>query len=128
MGADYVYPNVCVVIGVVALRASIASADIGSESTGDNQWPRYGRAYDESHFGPLSDINTYNASQLGLAWYFDIPGFVLTTSTPLESDGTLYCATGYSVVRAFEVATGHLIWSYDPRAALVAGKKLQVPW
>lgn len=117
------------VVGLlIALQVCIASARNIDESVDDNQWPGYGRTSDQSHFSPLSDINTYNISHLGLAWYFDIPGFVLTTSTPLEIDGTLFFATGYSVVRALDAATGHMLWSYDPGVPQVAGDKLRVPW
>jgi quinohemoprotein ethanol dehydrogenase len=116
-----------ILLWIVVLRLSSGHAEVNDNTNGD-QWPRSGRAYDEAHFSPLSDINTYNVSHLGLEWYFDIPGFVLTTSTPLEIDGTLYFATGYSVVRALDAASGRMLWSYDPKVPQVAGSKLRVPW
>src|SRR6185312_4734979 len=56
------------------------------------------------------------------------PGVVLATSVPLEMDGTLYFTAGYSVIRAVEATTGRLLWTYDPKATLVAGRKLRDAW
>jgi len=109
-------------------QVSSVSADtpIGA-SDGDN-WANYGRAHDEAHYSPLADINTANVSRLALAWWFDIPGVVLAESVPLEVNGTLYFATGYSVVRAVDATTGRLLWAYDPQVPRVAGHKLRLLW
>jgi quinohemoprotein ethanol dehydrogenase len=93
-----------------------------------NEWPAYARTSSGQHFSPLSDINDGNVSRLALAWSFDIPGIVLAAATPLEVQGVLYFATGYSVVRAVDAATGKLRWLYDPQVASVAGEKLRKGW
>jgi quinohemoprotein ethanol dehydrogenase len=111
-----------VIFGLLLLPS--ASADIlGATASGDD-WAGYGRTYDQAHYSPLADINDSNVSRLGLAWWVDIPGMVLATSVPLEVDGRLYFATGYSVVRAVDAATGRLLWIYDPEVPKVAGRKL----
>jgi len=91
-------------------------------------WPGYGRTGDNNHFSPLKSITSSNVSRLGLAWWFDIPGFVLATSTPVAVDGRLYFTTGYSVVRALDGATGRLLWTYDPHVPEVAGHKMRAGW
>src|SRR3546814_7347021 len=47
---------------------------------------------------------------------------------PVAVDGVLYTATGYSVVRAFDAATGRQLWEYDPGAPEAAGRKLRQGW
>lgn len=115
-------------IALALLRLPSAFADVLGNMANGDQWAGYGRTYDELHYSPLVDINVSNVSQLGLAWWFDIPGVVLATSTPLEVDGRLYFATGYSVVRAVDATNGRLLWVYDPEVPKVAGHKLRVLW
>jgi quinohemoprotein ethanol dehydrogenase len=114
------------ILSVLAMARGRADS-LGSGTAGEN-WEGYGRIYDEAHFSPLTDINTSNAARLGLAWWFDIPGVALATSVPLEVGGTLYVATGYSVVRALDATTGRLLWTFDPKVPQVAGHKLRASW
>jgi quinohemoprotein ethanol dehydrogenase len=115
------------VLALSLFHLTSSFADVLSNTAGA-QWAGYGRTYDEAHYSPLDDINASNASQLALAWWFDIPGVVLATSVPLEVDGRLFFSTGYSVVRAVDATTGHLLWIYDPEVTKVAGQKLQGAW
>jgi quinohemoprotein ethanol dehydrogenase len=121
-------------LGVVLLCAagcptlSAAPTDPTPGTLDAGNWPGFGRVDDAQHYSPLNQINDGNVSRLGLAWAFDIPGVVLAVSTPLEVDGVLYFAVGYSVVRAVDAATGRLLWSYDPEVAKVAGEKLRKGW
>jgi quinohemoprotein ethanol dehydrogenase len=110
------------------LRASSGCADVLSDAENADHWPGYGRTYHATRYSPLTDVNASNVSQLGLAWWFDIPGIVMTASTPLEVGGKVYFATGYSVVRAVDAATGRLLWTYDPEVAEAAGHKLRIFW
>ena len=100
-------------LSAVVLHPGALWGDVLSDASGE-QWAGYGRTYDESHFSPLAEINTSNVAQLGLAWWFDIPGVVQASSVPLEVSGTLYFATGYSVIRAVDALSGRLLWKYDP--------------
>lgn len=90
-------------------------------------WAAFGRTGGEQHFSPLADINDGNVGKLGLVWSMDLPA-QNSVSTPLAVDGILYTATGYSVVRAIDAATGKLIWEYDSGATELAGRKLRQGW
>lgn len=106
---------------LAVLPISCRDADVLRDSTDGRDWPGYGRTHSQQHYSPLSDIKSSNVSRLRLAWWFDIPGTVLATSVPLEVDGTLYVATGYSVVRALDASSGRLRWQFDPRVTPVSG-------
>lgn len=92
---------------VTIARLTNADADQGN-------WLSYGRTYDEQRFSPLTAINDGNVAQLGLAWSDDLDTNRGQEATPLEVDGTLYIATAWSKVRAYDAETGKLKWSYDP--------------
>jgi quinohemoprotein ethanol dehydrogenase len=109
------------------VHAGLPADPQAAAESGDN-WAGFGRTYDEQHYSPLADINSGNISRLGLVWSVDIPGLSLAVSTPLEVDGVVYFAVGYSVVRALDAATGRLLWTYDPHVAAVAGEKLRAAW
>jgi alcohol dehydrogenase (cytochrome c)/quinohemoprotein ethanol dehydrogenase len=78
-------------------------------------WMSYGRTYDEQRFSPLDKINEANVGQLGLAWSFDLDTNRGQEATPLIVDGVMYVSTAWSKVKAFEAATGKLLWQYDPQ-------------
>jgi quinohemoprotein ethanol dehydrogenase len=78
-------------------------------------WPSYGRTYSEQRFSPLTKINANNAKQLGLAWFADLDTNRGQQATPLVIDGVMYVSTAWSMVKAYDAATGKLIWSYDPK-------------
>jgi len=90
-------------------------------------WPAFGRTYGEQHYSPLDQINRDTVKRLGLVWSYDLPPGN-PASGPIEVGGTVYTATGYAVVRAFEAATGRLLWTYDPKAPEVSGHKLRQGW
>lgn len=81
----------------------------------DGEWLSYGRTYDEQRFSPLTRINTDNAGQLGLAWYADLDTNRGQEATPLVIDGRIYISTAWSKAKAYDAATGKLIWEYDPK-------------
>ncbi|MBN8818280.1 MAG: PQQ-dependent dehydrogenase, methanol/ethanol family [Sphingomonas sp.] len=81
----------------------------------DADWLSYGRTYDEQRFSPLKQINTENAGQLGLAWFADLDTARGQEGTPLAIDGKLYISTAWSKVKAYDVASGKLLWEYDPK-------------
>lgn len=93
----------------------------------DGNWADYGGGYGESHYSPLGGINAGNASRLGLAWWIDLPTRN-SDGAPLEVDGVVYFATGLSIVSAADARTGKVLWTYDPKAAAVAGEKLREAW
>jgi len=92
---------------VDAERLINADAEPGS-------WLAAGRDYREQRFSPLDQINETNVSQLGLAWYADIDTERGQESTPVVVDGVMYLTTAWSMVKAYDIRTGSLLWAYDP--------------
>jgi alcohol dehydrogenase (cytochrome c)/quinohemoprotein ethanol dehydrogenase len=79
------------------------------------EWLSYGRDYSEQRFSPLDQVNAGNVGQLGLAWFADLETARGQEATPLMHNGVLYVSTAWSMVKAFDAATGKLLWSYDPK-------------
>tara|TARA_B110000503_G_scaffold45770_1_gene74833 strand:- start:1253 stop:3352 length:2100 start_codon:yes stop_codon:yes gene_type:complete len=104
---------------------------IGDERLKDwndgGDWAAFGRTYGEQHYSPLKQINADNLDRLGLAWSYDL-GPENSVTGPLAIDGTLYFATGYSLVHAMDALSGELKWVFDPQAAQAAGRKLRQGW
>ena len=86
-------------------------------------WLSYGRTYGEQRFSPLARITADNAKQLGLAWFADLDTDRGQQATPLVIDGVMYVSTAWSMVKAYDAATGKLIWSYDPEVPREVGVK-----
>ena len=86
-------------------------------------WLSYGRTYGEQRFSPLTKINADNAKQLGLAWFADLDTNRGQQATPLVIDGVMYVSTAWSMVKAYDAATGKLLWSYDPEVPRELGVK-----
>jgi quinohemoprotein ethanol dehydrogenase len=107
--------------GAAGWRAQLSDGSSGQD------WPAFGRTYGEQHYSPLDQINADTVKRLGLVWSYDLPPGNPATG-PIEVGGVVYTATGYAVVRAFEAATGKLLWTYDPKAPEVSGHKLRQGW
>ncbi|HQR03614.1 MAG: PQQ-dependent dehydrogenase, methanol/ethanol family [Proteobacteria bacterium] len=93
-----------------------------------HDWASYGRLFDEQRFSPLRQVNAANIKRLGLAWDLELPDTNNVTTVPLEVDGVIYFAAGYSVIHAVDARTGKLLWRYDPEVPKVAGRKLRLGW
>jgi len=78
-------------------------------------WLSYGRTYDEQRFSPLTAVNDANVSQLGLEWSSDLDTARGQEATPIVVDGVMYVTTAWSMVKAYDAATGKPLWSYDPQ-------------
>lgn len=83
-------------------------------ATNEGEWLSYGRTYDEQRFSPLAAINQQNVGDLGLAWFADMDTARGQEATPLVIDGKIYVTTAWSKVKAYDAATGKLLWEYDP--------------
>jgi len=81
----------------------------------DGEWLSYGRDHGEQRFSPLTAVNAGNVGQLGLAWHADLDTARGQEATPLVHDGVLYVSTAWSMVKAFDAATGKPLWAYDPK-------------
>lgn len=129
-------PGLLFMASSVVLAACVAANDgprtvdsqlMADVSDGDN-WPSYGRTYDESHFSPLDQINTSSIGRLKLAWSTDLGVLQRPDTQPLEANGVVYATAGLSVIHAINAQTGALLWRYDPDSAETAGNKLRASW
>jgi quinohemoprotein ethanol dehydrogenase len=104
--------------------AQVDGALLSDESDGDH-WPSRGRTFLSQHYSPLDEIRSDNVARLGLVASLDFPDVWHVSSQPLEMDGVLYLAIGYSVVHAVDAVSGELLWRYDPE---VRGPKMALAW
>ena len=88
----------------------------------DSDWLSYGRDYHEQRYSSLSQINTDNVSQLGMAWAFETDHNRGLEATPLIKDGVMYVTGNWSVVYALDARSGQLLWKYDPQVPKEWGK------
>ena len=103
--------------------ASVDAARLNKADRDATNWLSYGRTYDEQRFSPLTKITADNAKQLGLAWYADLDTNRGQQATPLVIDGVMYVSTAWSMVKAYDAATGKLLWAYDPEVPREVGVK-----
>ena len=96
-----------------AATAGVTDALIAA--AGEGEWLSYGRDYNEQRFATLTQINDTTVKDLGLAWSADLETARGQEATPLMHDGVLYTTTAWSMVKAYDAATGKLLWSYDPK-------------
>jgi len=90
-----------------------ALANAGKDA---NDWLSNGRDYTEQRYSPLKQIDTSNASRLGLAWYYDTGSERGTVeTTPIVSNGVMYATLPWSVVVALDAKTGAEKWRWDPK-------------
>ncbi|WP_164116220.1 PQQ-dependent dehydrogenase, methanol/ethanol family [Sphingorhabdus sp. Alg239-R122] len=92
---------------------TVDAAYLANPGDGKN-WAATGYSYDERRYSPLTQINTDNVSELGIAWYADLPDARGQEATPVVVDGRMYISTAWSKVFAYDAKTGEELWSYDP--------------
>jgi quinohemoprotein ethanol dehydrogenase len=98
-----------------------------ADASDGKDWPGYGRTFGEQHYSPLTQINAANVASLGLAWFDDLPGNN-TATVPVEVGGVLYIAYGLTVIRAYDVRSGRMLWEYDSHTGEKAGARLRQGW
>ncbi|WP_313792140.1 PQQ-dependent dehydrogenase, methanol/ethanol family [Novosphingobium cyanobacteriorum] len=96
-----------------AAQAGVTDALI--QTPPDEEWLSYGRDYGEQRFSPLTILTDQNVGQLGLAWFSDLDTARGQEATPLVHNGVLYVSTAWSMVKAFDAASGKPLWAYDPK-------------
>jgi PQQ-dependent dehydrogenase (methanol/ethanol family) len=84
-------------------------------------WLTVANGYWEDRFSHLDQVNDANVSQLGLAWYADIDTERGQESTPVVVDGVMYLTTAWSMVKAYDIKSGSLLWAYDPKVDRAKG-------
>ncbi|AIT82110.1 PQQ-dependent dehydrogenase, methanol/ethanol family [Novosphingobium pentaromativorans] len=78
-------------------------------------WPSYGGTYDEWHYSPLGEVNAGTVDRLGLVAALDLPETHNAGTVPLAVDGVIYFTVDQSIVRAFDVKTKKLLWTFNPQ-------------
>ena len=81
-----------------------------------DEWLMNAGNYAQTRYSPLKQIDSSNASRLGLAWYYDtgsLPGTL--EASPVISNGTLYGTVTWGVVFAVDARTGKEKWRWDPQ-------------
>jgi quinohemoprotein ethanol dehydrogenase len=106
--------------GGAALAAGGAAAAVDSTRLDHadqeaGNWLTYGRTYSEQRYSPLTRITADNVTQVGLAWFADLDTDRGQEATPIVIDGVMYVSTAWSMVKAYDAASGKLLWSYDPQ-------------
>jgi quinohemoprotein ethanol dehydrogenase len=96
--------------------ARLASAAPDPQAARDVDWREYGLDASATRYSPLSAINAESVKRLGLAWSLDLPGELGLEATPIEVDGVIYFSGSFASVYAVAVASGKLLWKYDPDA------------
>ncbi len=102
--------------------AAVDTARMLSADQEPGTWMASGRTYSEQRFSPLTGINKANVSKLGLAWFGDIDTERGQESTPVVVDGVLYITTAWSMVKAYDAASGKKLWDYDPKIDRALGQ------
>ena len=99
----------------------------GAFAQAPEDWPNYGRDGSEQHYSPLDQIAAGNVDKLSLAWFYELePGF--SVSPPVKAGSRLFTTTSHSHIRAFDAASGKLLWEYDPKVREVAQSPLHMGW
>jgi quinohemoprotein ethanol dehydrogenase len=100
---------------LLSVAAPVTGERIINADAEPGNWLSYGRTYGEQRYSPLTRINDQNAQRLGLAWFADLDTNRAQEATPLVVDGVMYITTAWSLVKAYDVRTGKLLWAYDPQ-------------
>jgi quinohemoprotein ethanol dehydrogenase len=101
-------------------RTQINTNSIAQQDNSD--WLSYGRDYHDQRYSSLSQVNSDNVSQLGMAWAFETDHNRGLEATPLIKDGVMYVTGNWSVVYALDARNGQLLWKYDPQVPKEWGK------
>jgi quinohemoprotein ethanol dehydrogenase len=116
-----------VLLVVATTTGSPEASATSATSAADDDWPNYGRDGSEQHYSPLIEIATPTVRKLGLAWHYQLEsGYSL--STPVAAEGKLFVTSGHSHIRAFDAATGKLLWEYDAKVRELAPTPLYMAW
>jgi PQQ-dependent dehydrogenase (methanol/ethanol family) len=119
--------SLVLLVGLVACGGSSSDPDLAGgaavvddarlvDADGDqDNWLTNGRTYKEQRHSPLTQVNEETVERLGLAWYANMGTIRGLEATPLVVDGVIYVTSSWSIIYAFDAATGDRKWMYDPK-------------
>ncbi|MBV9758637.1 MAG: PQQ-dependent dehydrogenase, methanol/ethanol family [Alphaproteobacteria bacterium] len=85
----------------------------------NDNWPMYGRTYDNERYSPLTQITDQNVRGLKVAWAFQVGSLRSNEASPIVVDGTMYISSssGPKSVYALDAKTGTIRWQFQPDIA-----------
>ena len=98
-------------LSLLGLRVHSMPAQLAGAA--DQDWPRYGGNPENTHYSPLTQINSSNVASLQVAWSFDTGESGGLQTNPLIVNGVLYGITPTQKIFALDAATGKLLWKFD---------------
>ena len=102
--------------------ASVDAKRLRSAAQEPANWMTHGGTYQEQRFSRLDQIDQDNVDELGLAWSYRLDIDRGVEATPIVVDGVMYTTSAFSIVYAFDAASGKLLWKYDPKVAKTAAR------
>jgi PQQ-dependent dehydrogenase (methanol/ethanol family) len=102
-------------IDVLAGSGAVDDVRLANADADEENWLTYGRTYKEQRHSPLTQINEQTIDRLGLAWWAPMGTIRGLEATPLVVDGKIFVTGSWSVMSAFDAATGEHLWTYDPQ-------------
>lgn len=93
---------------------ALAAAVHGQQNA---DWAHYHGSQEQTHYSPLTQINTSNVGTLKLAWRWDSKQEFKDSemqSNPLVIGGVMYVVTPKLNVAALDAASGRELWRFDP--------------
>jgi hypothetical protein len=102
-------------IGISLTLVILATAPRADGAASSDEWPYYGHDQLEQRYSPANEINQSTVGKLGLAWSQEVNSDRGQESTPIVANGVIYVSTAWSLVYAFDAATGKQLWLYDPK-------------
>jgi PQQ-dependent dehydrogenase (methanol/ethanol family) len=96
-------------IGVMSAHSALADED---------SWRYVGGNPQSNQYSALDQINSKNASSLGLLWYADLPIGEGLVGNPLVMDDVVYQGGPYGSIVATDIRTGKTLWNFVPSLGL----------
>lgn len=78
-------------------------------------WTNPGGDAGKTRHSTLGDINTGNATRLGLAWQAELGTSRVLEATPVVIDGVMYTSGVAGRAYAFDAASGKELWRFEPQ-------------
>ena len=97
------------------VTGEVAVSDAQMHAPDDKDWLLYGRTYDHQRFSPISDITRDNVKKLRPVAIIQTGILGPLEVSPIVVNGVMFIVTANDHVRAYDAASGHILWSYDPK-------------
>jgi PQQ-dependent dehydrogenase (methanol/ethanol family) len=101
-------------VGLLSGTGAVDDVRLADADADQENWLTYGRTYKEQRHSPLTEINEGTISRLGLAWWAPMNTIRGLEATPLVVDGRIFVTSSWSILHAFDAATGERLWTHDP--------------